>query len=103
MNLSISLSLNLFNLSIRQIRNRLRAFGHGADAGLGTVVGLELGDGIGNMATGGKEGARDLAIGQAVTVNLDRGVELQLGLDLDLPLILFAKAGTGDQVKHALR
>src|SRR5947209_3509414 len=44
----------------------------------------------------------DLLVGQAAAVDVYIGPQLDVGLDLHLPLILFSKAGPGKHVQYLL-
>ena len=44
----------------------------------------------------------NLGVTQAVAVDVHLGPQLDLGLDLHLPLVVLGKTGLGDQVKHRL-
>ena len=54
-----------------------------------------------DAAAGDEQRPLDLGVAQAIAVDVHLGPQLDLGLDLHLPLVLRGETGLGDHVQHA--
>src|SRR5262245_36167463 len=75
-------------VNLLQVGNRLRPIRQHADARVWAKAGAALGDSLGDVAAGREQGLANLRVAQAVAIDEYIGMQLDLGLDLDLPLIM---------------